>query len=210
MVSWNKLKRLGLIITAILSFGFSISKSDLGSVISDADSKYEVTTDEEIFRFVHHFPGNRLTIDEVRFINETCQAENLPVIDVLARAQVEQGIIVNLDPKFYEWRRDRFFSYGLIIKDARGNCPFLGFSNQVTNAIHRMRKFMDEWRPGAKAYVDFYGEIECKNPATYALHRYNSRWGAASNMGVYNVGNSLFIKILAEFRTIWLSLAGSK
>lgn len=209
-VAWNKLKKLGLIVAVFLSFGFSISKIELGSVLSDADSKYEVTTDDEIFRFVHHFPGNRLMMAEVHFINEICRSENQPVLDVLARAQGEQGIIVNLDPKFYEWRRDRFFSYGLVIKDARGNCPFLGFSNQVTNAIHRMREFMDEWKPGSVAHVDFYGNVECKNSATYALHRYNCRWGAASNMGVYNEGNSIFIKILAEFRTIWLSLAGSK
>lgn len=187
-----------------------VSGIDLGKVVDDEVAEYHEISHQDLHTFLRSFKNSRLTFEEARLINETCRRYNLDVIASLARAQGEQGVIINLTDKNYRWRHERFFSYGLTITDSRGNCPYLGFSNQVTNALARIRQFTDEWKPGMKAWVDFYGWVTCRNAATYALHRYNPRWGAASNMGVYNIGNSLFITILAEFRSYWLSFAGSK
>lgn len=196
---------------AIFGNLFSITKAELARVVYDSDFLYQEMTDEKALSLVKQFPGNRMTLAQVGFINTICRKENVSFIWAMARAQAEQGVVVNLDGWRYNIRIERIFSYGLSIVDrATGVSPYLGFSNQVTNAIHRMRELFDEWSPGAVAPVDNFGLIQCRNAATHSLHRYNCRWGAASNHGVYNLGNVLFVEILRDFQTRWLSVAESK
>ncbi len=199
------------IIQAIFGNLFSITKAELARVVSDSDFIYREVSDEKALAFVKQFPGNKMTPAQVQFINETCRKENVSFIWVMSRAQGEQGLVVNLDDWRHHIRIERIFSYGLSIIDKRtGVSPYLGFTNQVTNAIRRMREFADEWKPGRAAPVDNFGMVDCKNAAVYSLHRYNCRWGAASNWGVYNLGNELFVIILRDFQKRWLSIAESK
>lgn len=56
-----------------------------------------------------------------------------------------------------------------------------------------------------KASVENKGVVTCMNSATYALHKYNPIWGMASNYGVFNMGSSLFVKVLRQFKSGFLT-----
>ncbi len=202
--------RLAVMVFSLFAFCSAITKAELGKIVSNSDFVYQETSQAQAITFVKQFTNNRMTADQVRLINETAKKENVSFIWVMSRIQGEQGLVVNFDDWHHAVRIERLFSYGLSIVDKRtGISPYLGFTNQVTNAIHRMREFADEWKPGRHADVDGFGSVECKNAAVYSLHRYNCRWGAASNYGVYNLGNELFIRILRDFQKLWLSIAES-
>jgi len=190
---------------------FPITKKELGNVVSDSDLAYKEMSDAQVMRFLKQFPRNRMTEAQASFINSTCRKENVGVIWAFSRVQNEQGLVVNFENFKYEWKIERLFSYGLDIYDkTTGTYPYVGFSNQVTAAVHRMREFADEWRSGTAAYVEGWGDVVCANAATYSLHRYNCVWGAASNWGVYNIGNELFVIILRDFQKRWLSITEAK
>lgn len=175
-----------------------ITASKLGKIVQESDFVYIETSDQEIKNFLAAYPNTPFEDYHISYLNKTCKRFNVGVIWALSRSQTEQGIVINLHPFNTAFRLARCMAYNLISKQ-----PPVGFENQIFFSIQSMREWADQWKPGMKTYVQGFGMVECKNAAVFSLHKYNCIWGAASNYGVYNIGNELFIQVLRQFQARW-------
>lgn len=182
------------------------SASDLSRVVEDSDFMFHVEHSKNVWALLSSYHGNRFTAAQVEYLQQMCAEARVDILWALARMQTEQGVVVNRDPWNYEARIERCFSYGF----GTHGMVFRGYSNQVSNALLRMRELADEYRSGASAPVKGFGAVKCANLATYSLHRYNWVWGKDSNFGVYNEGNALFVRVLREIQERYHRVTGSK
>jgi hypothetical protein len=188
------------------AFGSTLRAENIGNLFKDSDMSFHASDVQNLDRFLANFPNCKIDRAKRAHIVAACMKYNIGIFWALSRMQVEQGVVINFDPRFSDIRLARCFSYGLTteIKTVGPKfCPYIGFEEQVEQAVRVMRARADEWRPGMKAWVEEFGWVECKTAATFSFHRYNSRWGAASNYGVYNMGNSLFVTVFNQLRPLW-------
>jgi hypothetical protein len=190
---------MGLIMRRLCAIVFIIATAsavDLSRVVEDEDLMFHAEHSKNVWALLRSYQGNRMTAAEVEWLQVNCEKNNVGILWALARMQTEQGIVVNLDGWNYATRMDRCFSYGF----GTHSNVFLGYSNQVRYALARMRELADEWTPGKDAPVQGHGRVKSQNLATHGLHRYNWVWSTSANFGVYNVGNSLFVRVLREMQ----------
>lgn len=192
-----------LVSLLVVSIALSVN---LSRVVEDSDMMFHVEHSENAWDLLKSYHGNQFTSAQVEYLKKICFESKIDILWALARMQTEQGVVVNRDPWNYGVRIERCFSYGF---GTHGDL-FRGYSNQVSNALMRMRELADEWKPGAVAPVQGHGNVQCANLATYSLHRYNWIWGKASNFGVYNEGNALFVRVLREIQDRYRRVVGIK
>lgn len=172
-------------------------------LITDHDFTNQIQ-DEIIYNLFETWTNTLLSAEDLILIIKTSREAGINPLVSLAKMQSETDVVLNRIPGREQWRRDRAMGYGMYLHYHTNGMKIYkygGFSNQVINAIPRLRQLFDYYKPGqAKLLLCTDEFIIPENAATMALFRYTPFYGVHSRYGIEQAGNILFVMIFEEFK----------